>query len=106
MGELRHLITTGGSTSSLADERCVRSPEALWRRTTSGALVAVPDGGELLHLNQTASLVWDELAEPRSPSEVADAIARLCGRTPETIRGDIEQVLGQLVSRGAVWSAG
>lgn len=92
--------------SNLTDARCVRSPEVLWRRTTSGALVVVPSGGELLQLNHTASLVWDELAEPCTVRDVVDAIAGACGEPAASIERDIEQVLGQLVGHGVVWSAG
>jgi hypothetical protein len=79
----------------------VRSREALWRRLPDRLLV-LSGGDEVLTLAGTAVAVWDELAEPIEPSELAARLADRFHADAAEVEADLERLLERLVAAGAV----
>ena len=65
-------------------------------------LVLVRDEHELIVLNETARLIWDEIIGGAAVADVARGIAGRFGVPPERAREDVETVLADWRVRGLV----
>lgn len=90
------------ATDSAHDAPLTRAPEALWRTTMRGVLVLVPDQDEPVLCTSPGDVVWELLAEPTRPSELARLLADHYDADEATIAGDLAPVLDELRSIGAL----
>lgn len=90
------------ATDSADDEPLTRAPEALWRTTMRGVLVLVPDQEEPVLCTSPGDVVWELLAEPTRPSELARLLADHYDADEVTIAADLAPVLDELRSIGAL----
>ena len=80
----------------------LRSTDVLVRSFAGEVLLASPSGGDVDHLQGTASVVWDLLDEPRSLDDLVDGLADAY-RTPRSrVSHDVEALIGDLIARGWV----
>jgi hypothetical protein len=80
----------------------VRVPDALSQDLDAETIVLPHGAAEALHLNDTASLVWDLLAAPRSVEALAQAVASTYDVDLGRAAQDVEELLLQLESAGVV----
>jgi hypothetical protein len=59
-------------------------------------------GVQLHRLNGSASCVWQELSQWRSPAEVVDALAHAVSVEPARLRDDVTQCIETLLRAGLV----
>ena len=90
------------ATDSADDEPLTRAPEALWRTTMRGVLVLVPDQEEPVLCTSPGDVVWELLAEPTRPSELARLLADHYDVDEATVAADLAPVLDELRSIGAL----
>ena len=55
--------------------------------------------GEYFALRDVAATIWSELGEPRSVDDLCAAVARDYDVSAESCRPDVEQFLGELLTR-------
>ena len=79
-----------------------RAPGVLWRDGAFGVVILAPGSPEPQTLTGTGRSLWQALAEPVTPSELARALAAEYGAQPERVAADIIPVLEQLCAVGAV----
>jgi hypothetical protein len=72
-----------------------------------GAIVFCPSNGKFLMLNRSASLIWTELAKPRTADELVLAI---CAKFPDadavTAKSDVAATVAQLSELGMIATTG
>jgi hypothetical protein len=73
----------------------------LWRAGAFGVVLGVP-GGEPITLTGTGRALWDALAEPVTPAELAAGLADAFAADPEVVAADIAPVLAELGRVGAL----
>ena len=82
--------------SSKVDETRVGDRVVLYHRDTGSGVV----------LNPTGSIIWDELATPRSAADLANNLAsRYPGVVPEKISADVNTYVESLLENGLIASA-
>jgi len=82
---------------------------ATWR-AREGVVAAELDGDVTLFdgtetafvLNETASEVWDLLADPRDVPALVEVLAERYGTTPDSIADDVRALVADLAARGLV----
>jgi hypothetical protein len=68
-----------------------------------GALLFNPDTDEVLVINPTGLLIWQALAEPRSPQGTVEVLYERCNNVPESeVAQDVDQFIEQLASKGFI----
>jgi hypothetical protein len=77
--------------------RYARHPEVLWRSTSQGPVVLLPDREDPTRLGGLAAVVWELLDRPLTIDELADEAMRLFDERP-----DLTACLGELLRAGAV----
>jgi len=97
------------------DARFERAPGVVARKV-AGELVLVPvlpdvrteAAGHpgIFVLNETAESLWEELARPRSPAELARHLTKHFDVSEERARQDVDHVLRDMQGRGVVRSTG
>ena len=72
-----------------------------------GALLFNPDTDDVLVVNLTGLLIWQALTEPRTQTQVVEALLERCENVPEDeIAGDVREFVEQLVEREFVSTEG
>jgi hypothetical protein len=61
-----------------------------------------PHDQSLHHLNGTAALVWDCLAEAVTRTDLVSDFCQAFGLAPDAARGHLDDVIGPLLSAGAI----
>ncbi len=79
-----------------------RADAVLTRRVGSSMLLLVRGNAELVEVSGAGVALWDSLAQPRSGADCVRLLARSYGVDEDTVRHDIDPVLGDLVERGAL----
>ena len=79
-----------------------RNPDVLQQNLDGEVLLLLPEGLEVLHLNDSASALWLALDEPRTLDEVAALLAETYAADPDVIRADLLALLPDLQARGAL----
>ena len=74
----------------------------LWRAGDFGVVLLAPAGREPLTLEGTGRALWDALAAPVTPTELAEDLARAFGAEPTQVASDIAPILAELTRVGAV----
>ena len=82
-----------------------RNPDVLQQDLDGEVLLLLPEGSEVLHLNDSASALWRALDEPRTLDEVATLLADAYAADPTVVRADLLALLPELQARGAVLSS-
>ena len=83
-------------------ERVSRNPQAVSRQVGEETLVMMPEQRQLHTLNETAGVIWEALAEPRSPDEIVDVITRRFDCDRETAARDVAEYLRRLEEAGLI----
>jgi len=79
-----------------------RNPDVLQQDLDGEVLLLLPEGSEVLHLNDSASALWLALEEPRTLDEVAALLAETYAADPDVVRADLLALLPDLQARGAL----
>lgn len=84
--------------------RYVVNPDVSCREEgPDGALLFNPDTDQVAVVNPTGLLIWQALAEPHTPAEVAAALIAQCNNPPEgQVLQDVNEFLEQMVAKGFV----
>ena len=85
--------------------RIVRSASTLWRAGPFGQVVLAPGDAEPHALTGTAAVLWDALADPVSPDDLAADLAAAFDTDPDTVAADIAPLLAAWRTSGAVVDA-
>src|SRR5260370_42571645 len=64
--------------------------------TQDGAVLMNIRGGQMITLNPTGSIIWQQLAEGRSPEQIAERLASEFGIPREQASADVREFLEQL----------
>jgi hypothetical protein len=65
-----------------------------------GALLFNPDTDEVLVVNVTGSLIWQALAEPRTPAQVVAALVEQCDNVPaDQVAQDVNEFVERLLAK-------
>jgi hypothetical protein len=64
--------------------------------TQDGAVLMNIKGGHMLTLNLTGSMIWQQLADGRSPEQIADTLSPQFGIPREQALADVNEFLEQL----------
>lgn len=86
----------------MRDRTFARSAETLTRSVGGEVLVTAPGRDQVDRLSPTAAAVWTLLEEPRTVSAVVGRLTEVFDAPAETIAGDVEALLADLVLRGWV----
>lgn len=79
-----------------------RSPEALWRDAGSTVVVTTASDPDVHELLGGAGLVWSELADPRTISELLEQLAATYDVSGEVIEQQVSGVLETMRGLGVV----
>ncbi|MCW2776355.1 MAG: hypothetical protein JWN17_80 [Frankiales bacterium] len=79
-----------------------RAPDVLFQDLDGEVLVLRPGGQDVLHLNQTASDVWQLLDVASTAAELAELLAEAYDVPVAQVRGDLEPLVELLLERGVV----
>ncbi len=96
----------------LSDSATYQQAEDFVSRNIAGETVLVPlrqqigDLDSIYTLNEVATLVWERLARPSTVGQLTQAIGEAFDALPETIRQDLEEYLGQLLTIQAIRPVG
>jgi hypothetical protein len=82
--------------------RVGRAPGALWRAGRFGVVVLPERSAEPLTLAGTGAQLWEALATPQRPEDLAGTLAAAFAADPEVVAHDLDPVLGRLVAAGAL----
>src|SRR6267378_183858 len=64
--------------------------------TQDGAVLMNIKGGHMITLNPTGSIIWQQLSDGRSPTQIAGRLASEFGIPPEQALADVNVFLEQL----------
>ena len=93
---------------SLPEHVRFRRSEDFVARKIAGETVLVPirqrlgDLESIYTMNEVATFIWDQLAEPITLAQVSAAIESEFAGDPAAIRQDVEEFVGQLISLQAI----
>ncbi len=82
--------------------RLERAPSTLWRAGEFGVVLLAPRAAAPVTLGGTGRGLWDALAEPRTREQLASDLAAAYDADPQVVADDIEPVVEQLLSIGAI----
>lgn len=74
----------------------------LWRAGDFGMVLLAPTGREPVILEGTGRVLWEALAEPVTPTALAEDLARAFGADAERVASDITPFLAELTRIGAI----
>ena len=78
------------------------SEEALAAEMGGEVIVMSVSSGSYLNLNESASWIWQLLAEPRKFGEICAAMEEEYDVDPETCRKEVSHLLEELATRGVI----
>lgn len=79
-----------------------RNPQAVSRKVGDETLVMMPEQRKLHTLNDTAGVIWDALAEPRTLDEIVEIITARFSCDRETAARDVAEYLRRLEEAGLI----
>ena len=82
-----------------------RNHDVLQQDLDGELLLLLPEGSQVLHLNDSASALWRALDEPRTLDEIAALLAETYAIDPDVVRADLLALLPELQARGALLSS-
>jgi Coenzyme PQQ synthesis protein D (PqqD) len=86
-------------------ERLRHSEAAIWARVLDQTVILNLSADHYTRLNGTAGELWEQLTEPRTESELAQALVRAHGIDARRARADVQAFLAPLFERGLIESA-
>ena len=84
----------------------LRQKSGIVKREIAGETFLVPVTGKIASLkrvfilNEVAGIVWDQLAQPAEPDDLAAAVVKEFEVDPETARADVTELLQALEENG------
>ena len=72
--------------------------------TQDGAVLMNIKGGDMVTLNLTGSMIWQQLADGRSPEQIADTLSTQFGIPREQALSDVNEFLEQLEAQHLIES--
>jgi hypothetical protein len=84
------------------ERRVRRARGVLWRAGGFGVVLLPPESSEPLTLAGTGPALWEELAEPRTRTELRDRLAGAFAADPDVVAADLEPALAELTRVGAI----
>jgi hypothetical protein len=79
-----------------------RVASVLWRRSGAAVLFLPPGAPDPLTLTGSGPEIWELLLEPRTLDALVTLLATAHGADRNQVRADIEPVLDQLLTSGAI----
>ena len=92
--KLRDLIPRAAATSRA--DRCERLPSVRWRVIEGRVVLIDANEGELLHLNEVGSRVWELLDGTRSVAQLIDELHAGFDVSPARLRKDVSKFVRRL----------
>ena len=87
----------------MQSKRIMANPDVSCRHEPDGALFFNPDTGAVLATNSVGHLIWQALAQPRTPEEIAAHLMEICTVVPaDQVAADVETFLQSLQPRGFI----
>lgn len=80
----------------------VRSPDAVWHRTSRRVLVSPGSGGPTFELHGIHVLVWEALAEPVALDELVADLAAVFDQPEAAVWARVGPMVDDLVGAGVV----
>lgn len=80
----------------------VRSPDALWHRTSRRVLVNPARGGPTFELHGIHLLVWDALAEPVALDDLVADLVAVFDQPEADVRAQVGPLVDDLMAAGVV----
>ena len=77
-----------------------------WKKLAEGAIVLDLEKGEYFTLNNTAALIWEELAAGKDRESIVRSIVDAYEVSEECAAQDTDEVFGQLVREGVLVTDG
>ena len=94
---------SSGSEPGAFERLAFRRSKSVASQTLDGEAVLLDlTGGTYFTLNETGTLVWDELERVRTGQELLDALVAAFEVEVEAARRDLEALLDQLTTHGLV----
>ena len=90
---LRDLIPRAGAAPT---DRYERLPSVRWRAIEGRVVLIDADEGELLHLNEVGSRVWELLDGTRSVAQLVDELHTGFDVSPARLRKDVSRFIRRL----------
>lgn len=88
-----------------APGRVVQNPAITWQVYDGEAVLIDPAGAVCLVLNETASLVWDRCAAPRTEAELTEALAAAYEGDARDMAADVHAIVAAFRQRGVLKDA-
>ena len=82
-----------------------RNARVCWRRSGLTAVLAVPDGDDVLVLEGTGALTWELLAESRTTDALVAELAEVFGVDREMVADQLLPFLDELQACGVIEAA-
>ena len=79
-----------------------RNPNVLQQDLDGEVLLLLPAGNQVLHLNNSASALWQVLEEPRTLQSASALLAEAYAADPQVVLADLEATVPELVERGVL----
>ena len=86
----------------MSERRLRRHPEALWLRSLRGVVILPPGADDATTVTSPGDLVWQLLDEPVTVEQLTDELAEALGAEAGTVHADLERLLEQLDTLGAL----
>lgn len=83
-----------------------RSDRVAWRIIEGAAVIVTPDDGMAHRLNETATWMWETLAEPSTIAKLAGRMTDEFDVASEAALADVREFIDKLLLRGIVLEAG
>lgn len=93
---------TAPTSESATPSSWRRAADVFARRTPRSLVVVASGDGAPVRIEGAAVLVWEELVQPRSEAELAEAASRRLGVEPDDVVADLDGALAALVAAGVV----
>jgi hypothetical protein len=77
----------------VSDDRFVRAPHVLQRRTLEAFVLLAVEGDDPVVVGGTGADVWTLLAEPRALGDLVEFLAAHYAGEPDVIRRDVAELL-------------
>lgn len=82
------------------EDRPRRHPTAGFSIWEGDAIIVLPDGARITHLNRVGSRVWELMDGERTVSQIADVICGEFETTREQAERDVRDFIGTLAEHG------
>jgi hypothetical protein len=85
--------------------RVTQNARIAWQVYDGEAVLVDPEGAVCMVLNETATLIWDQCAVPRSAAELAAALAAAYEGDPREMAADVRAIVAAFLAKGVLKEA-